>query len=457
MIEIAKITYLVYHKLINWSRKTFLEKPIIMNHVIDHAINIPVTQESLWTIISDPEKNTGWHTGYKSVSYLNSIRRKQGMRWRYTDRQGHAYVVEVTAWYEGYGYEYRIIDGTPFSDNRGRIRLQETPDATTVQWTFSYELSGFMGGVRNALGLKRRLDEEVVASLKNLYRLRESLTPIKESKSLMRKAPDVSERQLYRSRYFTQAEQDEALEAEARQADEAFMPPVAITQVDELPISVDDTPPNPNLKPIILEEPPPPPYSELFAPPSLHSTSEPEPSFLAGISTASTPAPAAASKEIAPTPIPTNNTAVPATPSSITEPLPFSKDDTQETIAAKAVSNATPSSQDLPLASPNLPVIPIPAIETGTLPTPAPIIRPEIDKRDTASVSVFELFNLQPPSATQEMRALDVAKLEASITENLNDTQETMSIVADVNPHEPQRAGLRRYLRRKLYRLRMPF
>lgn len=345
-----------------------------MSNVIDHAINIPVTQASLWSLVSDPEQNPRWHTGCKSVTYLNSIRRKAGARWRYTDAQARSYVVEVTAWYEGYGYEYVLIDGTPFSENRGRIRLQETPDATTLQWTFSYSIKGLGGGIRSTLGLKRRLDEEIVASLKNLYRLRDTLTPIKESKSLMRSGPDANERAIYRSRYSLSLDEKLAQEGKAQTAPALEVTPASDTASlhQEPPIAPDDTPPNPSLK-AAVEIPP------------LNVANPQEPSFLAGLS--------------AEPPIATDDTPRPA-----------------------------PAVREVP-ATPELPAH---------------------NKRDTATISVFDVFNVPPPSASQEMRAI-------SLTTNAKDTQETAAVIADVNPYEMPRAGLRRYLRRKLYRLRLPF
>ncbi len=372
-----------------------------MSNVIDHAINIPVTQASLWSLVSDPEQNPRWHTGCKSVTYLNSIRRKAGARWRYTDAQGRSYVVEVTAWYEGYGYEYVLIDGTPFSENRGRIRLQETPDATTLQWTFSYSIKGLGGGIRSTLGLKRRLDEEIVASLKNLYRLRDTLTPIKESKSLMRSGPDANERAIYRSRYSLSLDEKLAQEGKAQTAPVLEVTPASDTASlhQEPPIAQDDTPPNPSLK-VAVEIPP------------LNVANPQEPSFLAGLSaeppiaTDDTPRPAPAVRE------------TPLAPSPIAEP-PIATDDTPR---------PAPAVREVP-ATPELPAH---------------------NKRDTATISVFDVFNVPPPSASQEMRAI-------SLTTNAKDTQETAAVIADVNPYEMPRAGLRRYLRRKLYRLRLPF
>ena len=48
-------------------------------------------------------------------------------------------VVEISAWYDTLGYEYRIVDGAKFGENQGRIRLQEVAEGTLVRWIFQYE------------------------------------------------------------------------------------------------------------------------------------------------------------------------------------------------------------------------------------------------------------------------------------------------------------------------------
>lgn len=128
------------------------------------------------------------------------------MRWRYAAPGGHEMVVAVTAWYNGLGYEYYFVDGVPFRENKGRIRLQEIPEGTIVQWTFTYDLGGVLGGVRDSFGLKRQIDRTIADSLKTLWqKIKESGGSARtlEPKSLMREAPDVEARSAYQPRHPT--------------------------------------------------------------------------------------------------------------------------------------------------------------------------------------------------------------------------------------------------------------
>jgi uncharacterized protein YndB with AHSA1/START domain len=117
---------------------------------LDQRILIPVDPQAVWDRISNLAANPGWQTDCRSVSFLTSLRNGAGTRWRYASAGGHEYVVEITAWYDKLGYEYRFVAGAPFQENRGRIRLQEIPEGTVVQWTFSYERGGMLGGIRDS-------------------------------------------------------------------------------------------------------------------------------------------------------------------------------------------------------------------------------------------------------------------------------------------------------------------
>ena len=64
-------------------------------------------------------------------------------------------MAEIRAWYEGLGYEYSYVERPPFKSALGRVRLQEIPEGTVVQWTLEYEIGGVLGGVRGALGVAR--------------------------------------------------------------------------------------------------------------------------------------------------------------------------------------------------------------------------------------------------------------------------------------------------------------
>jgi len=174
-------------------------------NIIDQRILIPVSPEVVWTHISDISQNPTWQVDCRSISFLSSRRTGEGVRWRYTTDSGKECVVETTAWYEGLGYEYTFVDGVPYRSSRGRIRLQEIPEGTVVQWTLNYETAGILGGVRNAVGLKRHIDNVMVESLKTLWRYINQLSKpersIRESRSLMRDAPDYEARSHYKPRH----------------------------------------------------------------------------------------------------------------------------------------------------------------------------------------------------------------------------------------------------------------
>lgn len=224
---------------------------------IDQRILIPAPQTVVWAYISDVSNNPAWQEECKSVAFLTSKREGPGTRWRYGTDKGREYVVEITAWYNGLGYEYIFVDGPGYKNNRGRIRLQEIAEGTIVQWTFSYEMGGgVLSGVRSK---RRQIENTMAASLKTLYRKVKQFTaenPI-DPKSLMRDAPDVEARSQYRPRHSapTKPSSDsEKLQPVVVPSDSAYTEP-PITEgdgepiehiyIDEPPIQQDDTRPRP--------------------------------------------------------------------------------------------------------------------------------------------------------------------------------------------------------------------
>src|SRR5215213_728479 len=171
---------------------------------IDHRILIPAAPDVVWNYVSDITHNPDWQVDCTDVIFLTSRREGPGLRWRYAAPGGHEMVIAITAWYNGLGYEYYFVDGTPFRENKGRIRLQEIPEGTIVQWTFTYELGGLLGGMRNSLGMRRQIDQTISDSLKTLWqKIKQSTgaSRVLEPKSLMRDAPDVEARSAYQPRH----------------------------------------------------------------------------------------------------------------------------------------------------------------------------------------------------------------------------------------------------------------
>ncbi|MBL8163683.1 MAG: SRPBCC family protein, partial [Anaerolineae bacterium] len=170
---------------------------------LDHRILIPKSSEAVWQYLSDFANNPAWQTDCKTLSFLTSKRNSAGMRWRYTTASGREYVAETTAWYDGLGYEYTFVDGTPFRESKGRLRLQEIAEGTVVQWTFSYELGGVLGGLMNAVSARRQIESAMIDSLRLLWKEMQKVSAEQpfEAKSLMRDALDYEARAQYKPRH----------------------------------------------------------------------------------------------------------------------------------------------------------------------------------------------------------------------------------------------------------------
>lgn len=172
--------------------------------ILDHRILIPKSPEKVWEFLSDLTRNPSWQVDCSDVSLLTTRHSGVGVRWRYSTTTGREYVAETTAWYDGLGYEYTFVDGTPFRESKGRIRLQEIAEGTIVQWTLTYEVRGVLAGVRNAMGVKRQFEAVMVDSLRNLWKVIQKAMPEdkpREVKSLMRDAPDYESRIQYKPRH----------------------------------------------------------------------------------------------------------------------------------------------------------------------------------------------------------------------------------------------------------------
>ena len=207
--------------------------------ILDHRILIPKSPEKIWEFLSDLSQNAAWQVDCKSVSLLTTKTTGSGVRWRYATTGGRSYVAETTAWYDGLGYEYTFVDGAPFRESKGRIRLQEIAEGTVVQWTLTYETNGVFAGFRNAVGLKRQFEGAMVDSLKNLWKVLQKVMPEdkpREVKSLMRDAPDYESRTQYRPRH---AKPESA---------EPVAQPSGVSEIVEPPIAADDTRPRALLK-----------------------------------------------------------------------------------------------------------------------------------------------------------------------------------------------------------------
>ncbi|MBI1277091.1 MAG: hypothetical protein GC179_03090 [Anaerolineaceae bacterium] len=394
--------------------------------ILDHRILIPKSPEKIWEFLSDLSQNSSWQVDCNSVSILTPNRTGSGMRWRYTTNSGRSYVAEINAWYDGLGYEYTIVDGVPFSENKGRIRLQEIAEGTVVQWTFTYETSGVLAGVRNAVGLKRQFESSMVDSLKNLWKVLQKVMPEdrpREVKSLMRDAPDYESRTQYRPRHPSSKPDSEP----------QSLPASPVSTIVEPPISADDTRPR---APVRVEAAPAQEEAGAQMPPA------PSPHF-------DDPDTGAFEPVVYPLPVdkqPEARDFVPRQPEKPDDsdfaPLPpAARRATQEVKAVEPAPLPSPvesapakleeSIVELPSVSPE----PTPVASTGSLDTV---------KMATGEMSVFELFGLPRPSQTQEINRLVTPE----------PVQQTVE--SPIVSPKPHRIGLRLVLRRKYVLIRRP-
>ena len=424
---------------------------------IDHSILITTPQHIVWNYVSDISNNPNWQVDCKVISFLTTHHNGEGTRYRYSSERGREYVVELTAWYNLLGYEYVFVDGSPFASSKGRIRLHERPEGTVVQWSFTYELGGAFSGLRNALGMKRSVDNMMVDSLWTLWRQVGQLavnTPMIPSKSLMQDAPNVEARAQYKSRHDSSTN----------------LPPVSVSApvesslqpssvMDEPPVVDDDTRPRPvtpaPMAPITPSEP-------SSAPVETADSFVNEPDFLSRIR-----------EEESRTDIP---------PVRLDSPPPIVVDDTSpHTVQAEEPVVAEPEPiVEIPVDVPE-PVAIIPAVPTDPelVARELPLLddEPTLDSGDTSQVSVFDIFGIQKQSETQEMRAVELGEVEESTEDIIKEVvqpeqviiPEVVAQVIEIVPATTattvvdkqevlslKRVGKRVLLRQHLVRLRRP-
>ena len=220
-------------------------------NVIDLEILIPASPEFIWRFMGDLAAIPQWYEDVVSISFLSTQREGRGTRWRHSTARGNDVIVEVSAWYDTLGYEYRVVGSTSFNENQGRLRLHEVTDGTLVRWTFQYEPGGVLGGIRNAMRLKRSTTNQIQDSLRNLHQLimqESGGISTHEAKASMQDAPDVEERLSYQPRH-PSAFHEEELEAPGDATSLSERIPLSYeleleAEVDS-PVVDSDTKPNP--------------------------------------------------------------------------------------------------------------------------------------------------------------------------------------------------------------------
>lgn len=314
------------------------------------------------------------------------------------------------------GYEYKIIDGGPFAQGRGRLRLQEIAEGTIVQWTFTYETTGLIGGLRNSLSLRRQVDKQIVESLRKLYRLvkeQGGKIDMEGVKSLMRDAPAYEQRLEYKPRYPSVLEADSAEKASVDRRDPSTVSFVSFADHRSSPtrIEEDDTKPNPVVR---ASDNLPQETSQDELSVSVQPAIDAEPSFLSVVPSI-------------------ENQTVDQGDSAHIEALVRS--------TSPIVSEASKPYQ--PAFSP--------VVASSGLTKPLSNEPPRTESSistalETREVSVFDVFGVPRPSKTQEMRA--------AITEV--QPQKTELVVPMSQTSRPPRTGYRLRSRRQFPRLRRP-
>ncbi len=173
-------------------------------HVIDLEIMIPASPDFIWRFLGDIASSADWQAGVTAVSFLTTEHEGKGARWRYSYAKGSDVIIEAAAWYDTLGYEYSIVDGAGYGNNQGRIRLQEVNEGTLVRWTFNYEAGGMLGGLRNAMRLKRNTTRRIQDSLRNLHNLVQKESggiSTHSARATVREAPGAEERSSYQPRH----------------------------------------------------------------------------------------------------------------------------------------------------------------------------------------------------------------------------------------------------------------
>lgn len=426
-----------------------------MKNVLDHRILLPKSAEIVWQYISDLSHNADWQADCETVSFITSRHSGIGVRWRYQSPDKHDRVVETTAWYEGLGYEYSFIEGTPFQENRGRIRLQEIPEGTVVQWTFSYDIKGVLGGLRNTVNIRRQTEKVMMDSLRMLWRKLNQTSPadttVREVKSLMRDAPGYEERSRYKPRHPSKLE----AEAQEKAADTQTAPVIT-----EPPVSDEDTRPS-----VRVTQPEPEFLSQVVEasddlPVLAEKTAGDEPSFVLPdapvIAVAESYVESPGDATVKPREPKVESVAVenPVNPKG--EDIPQPQDEPEPSVVEAASVVAEPASTE-PTTEHEKPAdealeidfvketTKTPAVETLTQDasnTPTQVVSREPippDKLDTREISVFDIFGLPKPSESQELEAVVLPAAQP----------EKKSVLG--------RIGLRILLRRKLVKLRRSF
>ena len=424
--------------------------------LIDQRILIDAPTNIIWELISDPTEVAHWHTGYTRVSVLTTQQTGRGTRRRCSLAAGGRDVIEeITAWVEGMGYEYVMIEGGRLHAYQGRLRLRPGPDGTEVQWILDYQPRGPFGTLGNMLRGKRQMQNMMKDSLKMLRRRVDArgmrMDDEYRERVAMRERLNAEERVQYQPRYPTPVPDststaEAAPEVEAAPAAEIPLPPelvppppAALTQPEAAPPPITPSPAVPQ-----MPAPPPPPVL---------------PSFVAQLTgNPPTESPASdAEHDTEPKPPPGIREALGSEPPSAQVPV-------TPTLAPPLVPDhqrKTPP-RGIPSVQPSQAPTPVPAARTPVEPSPLdpehdPNLPPPTPTTDTGEMSIWEVFGLKRPSDqdTENLHGLiEEAETRRKI-EAVRATSGTTRRAVRVRQGHPG-PGLRRRLQQKRVKVRLP-
>ncbi len=107
------------------------------NVTLETAFDVPA--DVLWKQLSEHEGMTRWwpqktvtlvKAGESDRNGVGAVRRMQGL--------GATLEEEVTGWYSGTGYDYRLVSGAPLREHRGFVRILPRDDGCLLQWRVEF-------------------------------------------------------------------------------------------------------------------------------------------------------------------------------------------------------------------------------------------------------------------------------------------------------------------------------
>ena len=230
---------------------------------IDQRILIPAPPELIWQYVGAMEKHPVWRKDCERVLPLGTATHEPGSRWRYIQRNGADFVIEITTYLARTGFEYSVIDGLTIGNARGRFRLQEVSEGTAIYWSFEFQGGGFLGrGGRQ----KRAIEAQMEGSLRQLWQVTRELpdrTKTHEPRASVQEAPDADARASYIPRHSSKLPPNDILAAAAATPpnleDTQQLPTLDAEEVkvDFPPPNTDDTPATPMPISPLYHTPPP--------------------------------------------------------------------------------------------------------------------------------------------------------------------------------------------------------